>query len=201
MTIQDRIHNRIKGKGRGAVFTPKDFLDLGSRAAVDQSLSRMTKDGTITRLRRGVYYFPKRHRRFGILSPDADAIAKALVGNAPLQSTGAASVNALGLSTQVPAKAIYLSDRAHQDVPIGNRVVSVRRGSPRQLAGANRPSGPVIQALKHLGQDGVGDDVIRTLRNRLSLSVKDDLATYVRQHPRKVPDWMRQPIAEITRSS
>jgi len=198
MTIQDRIHNRIKGKGRGAVFTPKDFLDLGSRAAVDQSLSRMARDAVINRLRRGVYYFPKTHPRLGNLSPDADAIARALVGDAPLQITGAAAVNALGLSTQVPARAIYYSDRSHKDVPIGNRVVSIKKASPRQLAAAQRPSGPVIQALKYLGQHRVDDHVVKSLQTRLPQLVKDDLRTYVRQHPRKVADWMRKPVTQIT---
>lgn len=198
MTVQDRIQNRIKGKGRGAVFTPKDFLDLGGRAAVDQSLSRLTRDGTIHRLRRGVYYFPKTHPRLGTLSPDADAIAKALVGDAPLQMTGTAAANAVGLSTQVPTRTIYYSDRSYKDVPIGNRVVSVKKGSPRQLAAAQRPSGPVIQALKHLGRSRVDDRVVNTLRRELSPNVKDDLRTYVQQHPRKVPDWMRKPVAEIS---
>lgn len=197
MTIQDRIYNRVKGKGRGAVFTPKDFLGLGSRAAVDQSLSRMVKAGTIHRLRRGVYYFPKTHPRLGILSPDGDAIARALVGDAPLQMSGAAAMNALGLSTQVPARTIYYSDRSFKDVPVGNRVISVRKASPRQLAGADRPSGPALQALKYLGKDRVDDRVVTTLRNRLSRAVKDDLDAYVQRHPRKVPDWIRKPVSQI----
>ena len=178
MTIQDRIRNRIKGRGRGAVFTPKDFLDLGRRAAVDQSLSRMVKDGTIRRLRRGVYDFPKKHPRLGVLSPDGDAVARALVGDAPLQLSGAAAANALGLSTQVPARTIYYSDRSFKDVPVGNRVISVRKASPRQLAGARRPSGPVLQALRYLGKDRVDDGVVSTLRDRLSQPVKDDLEAY-----------------------
>lgn len=197
MTVQDRIHNRIKGKGRGAVFTPKDFLDLGSRAAVDQSLSRMTRDGTITRLRRGVYYFPKTHPRLGTLRPNADAVAKALVGDAPLQMTGATAANALGLSTQVPTRAIYYSDRSYKDVPIGNRSVSIRKGSTRQLAGAQHPSGPAIQALRYLGRDRVDDNTIRTLRTTLSPAARNDLLAYVQQHPRRVPDWMRKPVAAI----
>jgi len=199
MNIQDRIYNRIKGKGRGAVFTPKDFLDLGSRAAVDQSLSRLTKDDAIRRMRRGVYHFPKRHPRLGDLSPDAHDVARAIVGSgSPLQMSGATAVNALGLSTQVPASVIYFSDRTHKAVPLGNHSVQVNYASPRQLAGAGRPSGLVIQALRHLGKDHVDDDVIEAIRSKLPKYVKQDLQRYVERNPRKVADWMRLPLGRIT---
>lgn len=66
----DKIKRRIIGKGRGAVFTPADFLDLGSRASVDQTLSRLTDQGVIRRLARGIYDYPKTSPRLGRLSPD-----------------------------------------------------------------------------------------------------------------------------------
>ena len=62
------------------MFTPTQFLDLGSRAAVDQALSRLAQAGTIRRLALGVYDYPKRHPMLGPLSPSADTVAKALVG-------------------------------------------------------------------------------------------------------------------------
>ena len=71
----DKIKRRIIGKGRGAVFTPADFLDLGSRASVDQTLSRLTDQGVIRRLARGIYDYPKTSPRLGRLSPDPDAVA------------------------------------------------------------------------------------------------------------------------------
>ena len=198
MSIQGQIRHRINGKGRGAVFTPKDFLDLGGRAAVDQALSRLARGGVISRLRRGVYYFPKQHPRLGTLSPDADAVARAVVGHAPLQISGAAAANALGLSTQVPVQTVYYSNRAVRDVPIGRRSISIKRASPRQLAGADRSFGPVIQALKHLGPDRVDDRVLSTLRRRLSPTMKKDLRTFVLRNPHDVADWMRQPIDQLT---
>ena len=74
----DKIKRRIIGKGRGAVFTPADFLDLGSRASVDQTLSRLTDQGVIRRLARGIYDYPKTSPRLGRLSPDPDAVAAAI---------------------------------------------------------------------------------------------------------------------------
>lgn len=72
MTVQPidkRIVRRIYGSGRGAVFTPTQFLDLGSRGAVDVALHRLAKAGTIRRLTRGLNDYPKQHPTFGVMSP------------------------------------------------------------------------------------------------------------------------------------
>ena len=74
----DKIKRRIIGKGRRAVFTPADFLDLCSRDSVDQTLSRLTDQGVIRRLARGIYDYPKTSPRLGRLSPDPDAVAAAI---------------------------------------------------------------------------------------------------------------------------
>lgn len=62
---------RIRAKGRGWVFTPKDFLDVGIRATVDQTLSRLARKGAVRRLDRGLYDYPKQHDKLGTLSPSA----------------------------------------------------------------------------------------------------------------------------------
>ena len=87
-SIQDEILDRIRKRGRGQVFVPKDFLDLGSRDAADQALSRLVKRGDIVRVGRGLYHFPRINERLGIpLGPDLDEIAAALtrLGNTTIQ--------------------------------------------------------------------------------------------------------------------
>src|SRR5579859_6816774 len=107
----DQILSRVRRRGRGAVFTPKDFLDLGGRAAVDQALSRLAKAGGIRRLARGIYDFPRMSPRLGVLSPAPEAVAKAVAQqtDSAVQVTGAQAANALGLSMQVPAQPVYLT--------------------------------------------------------------------------------------------
>src|SRR5437899_1108583 len=111
-SIDSMIIYRIRGIGRGSVFVPGDFLDLGSREAVDLALHRLAKTGVIRRLARGVNDFPKQHPVLGPLSPSADTVAQALAGRdrIRLQPAGAYAANALGLSDQVPAKAVFLTD-------------------------------------------------------------------------------------------
>src|ERR1700722_13944867 len=111
-SIDSRILARINGHGRGSVFVPGDFLDLGSREAIDVALHRLARKGTIRRLARGVYDFPKQHPVLSLLSPSADAVARALAGRdrTRFQPSGAYAANILGLSERVPAKAVFLTD-------------------------------------------------------------------------------------------
>src|SRR5271166_1502505 len=151
-SVDLKILYRIRGKGRGSVHVPGDFLDLGSRAAVDLALHRLTKKGTIRRLSRGVYDFPDQHPVLGPLSPSADTIAQALAGRdrTRLQPAGASAANALGLSEQVPAKAVFLTDGPSRIVKVGPMTIRLRRTTPRNMAAAGRLSGMVIQAFREL---------------------------------------------------
>lgn len=194
-TVPQRILKRIRTKGRGTVFTAKDFLDLGSRAAVDQTLSRLVRKGHIRRLGRGLYDFPRSTARLGTLSPLPDEVAKVLARktDSRLQLSGARAANALGLSTQVPARIIYLTDGRSRDVRVGNYIISLRQASPRRLAGAGTIAGTVLQALSFIGKDRISDDVVRKLSHALSASDKAAL----KRHLANGPDWIRPIVDQI----
>jgi hypothetical protein len=71
--VADKITKRVRAKGRGWAFTPKDFLDLGTRAFVDMALMRLLQANTIRRIGRGLYDYPKQHPTLGSLAPDTRA--------------------------------------------------------------------------------------------------------------------------------
>lgn len=77
-SMADRMLKRIRAKGRGWVFTPKHFLDFGSRGAVDIALSRLAQSNAIRRTGRGIYDYPRLHDRLGALSPDPAVLAERL---------------------------------------------------------------------------------------------------------------------------
>src|ERR1700731_2756819 len=137
-SIDSQILTRINGWGRCSVFVPGDFLDIGSREAVDLALHRLARKGTIRRLARGGDDFPKEHPGLGLLSPPADAVAHALAGRdrTRLQPAGAYAANILGLSEQVPAKAIFLTDGPSRTVKIGPTTIQLRRTTPRNMEAA-----------------------------------------------------------------
>jgi hypothetical protein len=78
-SIDSDIRSRFIGYGRGWVFTPKHFQDLGSSIAIDSTLRRLRAEGVILQLARGLYDYPAHDRQLGMLTPIADAIARALV--------------------------------------------------------------------------------------------------------------------------
>lgn len=156
-SIDSKILSRIYGSRGGAVSTPSQFLDLGSRRAVDLTLYRLVQRKILRRLARGLYEYPRQHPELGILSPDIRKVAKALAGKdrIRLQPAGAYAANLLGLSEQVPAKVVFLTDGASRKVKIGRQQIQLRHTTPRNMAAAGRFSGLVIQAFRYLGEEHI----------------------------------------------
>jgi hypothetical protein len=195
ISVADKVLRRIKKKGQGAIHTAKDFLDLGSRFAVDHALSRLADKGNIRRLSRGVYDYPKVNPRLGTLTPSPDAVAKALAKKtkSQLQISGAHAANSLGLSTQVPARVVYLTNGKSKQFHVGRQTIELRHTSPKSMATAGKPSGTVIQALRYVGRDSVNDDVIKKIKNLLS----DDDRAALRNDVDSAPDWMRPILTKL----
>jgi hypothetical protein len=142
-SISATILRRMRAS-RDAVFSAKDFLDLGSRAAADQALARAARDGIIRRVGRGLYDIPRKSSLVGDRSPRLDSVAMTVVrkSGARIGPTGAQAANMFGLTTQVPAQARYLTDRTGRTLQIGKQSVRLLRVAPRRLAGD-----PVSQAV------------------------------------------------------
>jgi hypothetical protein len=193
-SIDTKVLSRIYGLGRGSVFTPTRFLDLGGRAAIDQALSRLTKRGTIRRLAWGLYDYPRSHPQLGLLAPPADDIAAALANPAgmKIQPSGAYAANLIGLSDQVPMKVVFLTTGTPRRVRVGRREIILKRTTPLQMATAGRISGLVIQALRHIGKQRVDADLLSSLRQRLSVENKRKLLEDARLAPGWIANHMRR---------
>jgi hypothetical protein len=194
-SIDSQILVAIQGKGRGSVFVPADFLDLGSREAVDVVLHRLIRKGTIRRLARGVYDFPQEHPVLGLLSPSAEDVARAMAGRdcTRLQPAGAYAANALGLSEQVPAKAVFLTDGPTRTVKIGPTTIQLRRTTAKNMAAAGRLSGLLIQALRELGKEHMTPERREHLRRTLPADKRRDLIKDLRL----APVWMHPIFREL----
>lgn len=187
-SIEESIKKGVQRRGKGAVVTPFDFLKSGSRDAVDQGLSRLTRKGVLQRVDRGLYNYPKQDPLLGQLSPSPEAVAKALARRdaAKLLPTGAMAANMLGLSEQVPMKVAYLTSGPKRQAKIKNLTVTLRPTVAKNLATADRVSGVVIQALRYLGKGAVGPEQVRQLCKRLNPKQRQQL---VRDIP-YAPAWM-----------
>lgn len=194
-SIDSQILTAIKSRGLGSVFVPADFLEKGSREAVDIVLHRLVRKGTIRRLARGVYDFPKEHPVLGLLQPSAEKVAEALAGrdHTRFQPAGAYAANALGLSEQVPAKAVFLTDGPTRTVKIGPTTIQLRRTTAKNMAAAGRLSGLLIQALRELGKEHVTPQRREHLRRTLPADKRRELLKDLRL----APAWMHPIFREL----
>jgi len=193
--IEKRILKRIRASGSGCVFSPNQFLNLGNRSAIGVALHRLVRDGKIRRIRRGLYDLPRPHPITGQTAPDIMATVRTLMegSQAQWQFSGAYAANALGLSEQVPSKIVILTDGLPRRVPLGKLTLTFRRAAPRNLLGAGRRAGLVIQALRYFRGS---PDMVRhaaRLKKNLDAKTKSDLASLTP----KMPAWMRPLAQEI----
>jgi hypothetical protein len=193
-SIKNKIINRIYGHGRGWCFTPNNFSDLGSPGAIRIAVHRLEKKGAIRRLSRGIYEYPKKHPTIGFLSPDPDKIAEAISvrDTIRIRPSGAFAANMLGLSNQVPAKIVFLTDGSGRRIKIGTREIIFKRTAPRNMAAA-KSSGALILALKHLGKKQISQDQIKHFRKSFSSRIKMQL----KKDSIYAPGWIQPIIDEI----
>ena len=194
-SIVARIKKRIYGKDRGFVFTKSHFLDLGSRAAVAKALERLVDSGAIRRLSRGLYDYPEKHPTLGDIPVNYERIAQALAGrdNLKIQPSGAYAANLLGLTDQVPAKIVFLTDGSHRKIQVGNQQIILKRTTPKNMATAGKISGLVFQAFRFIGQPFINDKVIRILKNRLTEKDKKMLVADLRY----APAWVEKVVKRL----
>lgn len=197
---KDKILARIRRWGGGAAFTPKDFLDLASRGTIDMTLAALLADGTVRRLARGLYDYPRQSTLLDTpASPDLDEVARALARRYRwnIIPEGALAAHLLGLSTQVPARSVYISNGPTKAIKIGRQTIHFKNTRPKETGVASVRSGTVIQALRHVGRRAVDQRVIEKLRRILSASQKRDLV----RDARHSADWIYRAARDIARES
>lgn len=196
-SIENIITNSIKKRGRGALFFPSDFSKVGERSAVLKALERMTNVGTIIRVARGIYCYPKIDKELGLgtLYPTYEEIAQAIAkrDKARIVPAGIYAMNRLGLSTQVPMNIVYLTDGSPRKVVInGNRGILFKHVAPKNLAFKNQLALLINSALKEIGQDNVTDEDKDHIKSLLSNEPKD----IILQDIKLMPDWIASIIRE-----
>jgi len=188
--IHKSIVNRIYGHGRGWIFSTSDLSDFGARPAIDSALRRLTEQGTIRRIARGLYDYPEFSKLLNQqLSSDIDEIARALARKFGwrIQPSGAIAENLLGFSTQVPAKAVYLSDGPNRSYRIDKTTLSFKHTALKEVGFKLRESGLIVHALKSIGREHVTPKVIAQIRAWLPESMR----TKVLMDSKTATGWVR----------
>ncbi|MBE9639859.1 DUF6088 family protein [Salipiger mangrovisoli] len=177
----------------GAPVTAKGLLHLGNRAAVDQALSRLAKRGALLRASRGVYVLPI-ESRFGKRAPSVEKTVTAMAEQRGerIATSGAMAANALGLTTQVPTRPVYLTSGRSRHLTLGKQDVELRHAPNWQLALGNAKSGQVIRALAWLGPEKAPAASSR-MRSKLSSAERAELARVAG----RMPGWLAETVSRM----
>ena len=187
-SIEDKVIQRIKTKPRGTLFFPENFVSLGSSEAIRVALHRLAKSGEIERVSHGIYTRPEKCEIVGKVYPTPDEVAVAIAkrDRARIIPTGAYAMNALGLSTQVPMRTVYLTDGAARLVKVRKSTILFKKTHVRNLSVKGKLSSLVIQALKDIGKDQVTEEEIEKILYFLD---KEDPSLL--EHDKKLaPAWI-----------
>jgi hypothetical protein len=197
-SVASEVAARIARSGKatpGRVYTPFDFLDLGSPHTVGMALLRLVRAGALRRLARGLYGVPRTHPLLGELQPTADDIAQALArrDGASVRPAEAMAANLLSLSEQVPARAVYDTDGPSRTVKVGTLTVQLKKRPPRQARSPGAMSGLVFAALRSVGKAQVTPQRIAHLRDTLKPADRTQLL----QDLPLAPAWMHPHLRYI----
>jgi hypothetical protein len=151
----------------GGIISPKEFLHLVSRAAIDQAFTRLTKEGRLFRVGRGLYVAPVTSR-FGIRPPAPEKVVAAVAHQKGevVVSHSAADANALGLTTQVPVKEVFLSSGPSRTLHLGRHLIDARHAPRGQLILGTSRAEMAVRAMTWLGKEHLSE-VLPKLRQQL----------------------------------
>lgn len=181
----------------GMPVAAKELLHLGTRAAVDQTLSRLVRRGSLLRVGRGLYVRPV-EGRFGVRPPEPAAVVQAIVERLGenVVPHGAAAANELGLTTQVPVREVYLTSGPTRQLKLGSQVVELRHAPAWQLALPGRKAGALIRALAWLGPEQASY-AIEAVRGRLPESERRAVV----ELRRMLPAWLAQRVSRLVHNA
>ena len=192
-SLPSQIMSHAAESPEGTLLCPSALLHLGSRAAVDQALSRLARKGDLIRVCQGVYVRLVQ-TRFGLRPPAVDRVLAELsaLWGETIVPCGGMAANAFGLTTQVPVRSIYLTSGPNRMLKLGGLAVELRHAPRWQLVAPHRPAGDAVRALAWLGPEEVEEN-LETLEHKLAPEDMEELAG-----TRAVmPAWLAEPVSAM----
>ncbi len=192
----EKLNGRLQDIPPGMPFIASDFSDITDAATIRRLLKVKVDAGEVMRIIPGIYIQPKVNKLLGEIVPvDPDLVAEAIARSYgwTITASGEAALNKLGLSTQVPATWVYISNGPYRQYsPDGAKRV-FKRTTNKSLNGLSPLSRLVVQALKALGQEHISQETIHSLSLRLTPGEKKML----RRETTRVTEWIRHIIVGI----
>ena len=192
-----KIINQAKPE---SVFVASDFSHIAPINTIRQCLSRLEKSQQIVRIMRGVYYQPAYSellQEYEAPSPYHVAMSIARNFGWTIAPSGAAALNMLGLSTQVPARWSFVSDGPYRSFSFGNITIEFKHCSSKEISGMSHKTALVIQAIKALGKENIDEENLQKIRR--SLSVEEKIALL--EEARRTTAWIYEAIKKVCKQT
>lgn len=195
---KNQIETKILKSSLGEMFFAEDFYTYGSPGNIRLTLFRMVHEGVLERLAQGIYLKPKKDSLLGTLYPTTEEIAQQIAqrDKARIAPTGIFALYFLGLTTQVPLKAVYLSDGSQREIKIGNRTIQFKKTAPKSFAIKDALLHLIVQAFKEVGQNKVTEDFIEKIKP----SVLQLEPQVVQKQVKYSPVWIQKVITYLMKN-
>jgi hypothetical protein len=200
-TLKSLIMQRINKAGHGDVWIPTDFLDVGTRDAIDKALQRLVIHDELRRIGRGLYDRPKINTLTGQLSaPNYQKIIDAIARRDAIRILldGLTAANDLGLTHAVLGKVVVHTDGRLRPIKLGNLTIQFK------LYWAGRPGMRIVQALYWLHDSfaGLSETERKNIQKKLTRILQDakqgDVICKDLKHGlHTMPIWMQKWILEL----
>ncbi len=197
--VMNVVRRRIQAAPPTTAWTPYDFLDGGSRAAVDKSLQRLVAVGSLRRIGHGLYDRPGVNSLTKqALAPDYRQVLTALArrDQARMLVDGLTAANDLGLTTAVPARIIVHTDIRRRSIPLGNLTLEFRLTAPSKLYWAGRPAMRVVQALYWL-KDLLASEPDSVLPRLAAIVAEPAIRKDLQSGLATLPAWMQDVVRRL----
>ena len=172
------IHDIVEQAKEGTILIPDDFATCGTPDAVRAGLSRLCRSGKLNRFAKGIYYIPLYDKWDGTLrEPSLDAIVLKIAqrDNARVIPTGAYALNKLGLSTQVPANIIYITDGSARQMKFGNgKSITFRHSNDlSNFAYQSQLMQLAVLAMREIGEKAITEEQKGIIKNMIKEHVTE----------------------------
>lgn len=198
VSAYNTIKTQVEASNKGTLFFPERFAPVGSSDAVRSALVRLCQSGILVRVAQGIYCNPKIDTKWGsgVIPPSIEEIAEGIAkrDKVRIAPTGAYVLNKLGLSTQIPANVVFLTDGSQRRVSIGKGkgILFKHSSEMRIFAYQSRLMQMIVTAMREIGEGNLTDEQMKIIKSHLERVSEDDYQNDIQL----APIWVRKKLSE-----
>jgi hypothetical protein len=194
----NEIKRKISSSKRGTIFFPDRFASVSSPDAIRSALVRLCQDGMLLRVAQGIYCYPRIDRKWGsgMVPPSVEEIANTIAkrDKVRIAPVGAYVLNILGLSTQIPANVVFVTDGSQRRVSIGKGrgILFKHTSEMRTFAFSSKLMQMIVTAMREIGEDNASEEQMAVIKQHL----KNIPSEVFEKDIVLAPIWVRKKLQE-----